>query len=131
MRVSCVATTLSVEQKRVLGVGISENPLFQLTIGSAYVVLGLAYQVGYYAGPILQVRDDFGKCVFAPLCLFDIVDSRPSKYWVAKRLGDFELALWPEEFFVEYFHDDLSNREPAAVKVFHGVIDKLENEFVD
>lgn len=131
MRVNCLATGLSDEEKIVLGIKLSENPLFQLTVGSVYLVLGLACQVGYYAGPVIQVQDDFGKCIFVPICLFEVVDSRPSAHWVAKSLGKFELALWPVEFYIEYFHDDLSDGNPASVELFKGLVRKMEREFFE
>jgi hypothetical protein len=62
--------------------------------------------------------------------LFEIVDPRPSRFWVARKVNDFTLSLWPEEFYEDYFHDRLSDGEPIGVEAFRRVVDRLENEFV-
>jgi hypothetical protein len=77
----------------------------------------------------LEIKDDADDCVSAPLCLFEIIDSRPSKFWVAKKVNNFELLLWPKEFYKDFFHDHLSDGEHSVVQIFRRVVDQLESEF--
>src|SRR5262245_27003672 len=109
MRVMCRAVSLTSEQKREIGIPERENPNYSswLAVGAIYMVLGVNCQVGYYAGTLLQLPGDYVH--FVPLCLFNVVDGRPSRYWEARKFGDSCLMLWPAEFYADYFHDDLSN----------------------
>jgi hypothetical protein len=37
--------------------------------------------------------------------------------------------LWPEEFYMDYFHDQLSDGVPEYVEAFKRAVARLENEF--
>jgi hypothetical protein len=108
------------------------RPQYQVTVGKEYVVLGISFLVAsevYGNCPLFGICDDAGRLVSMPTVLFELVDPRPSRFWLAKRGGKSDLLLWPEEFYREYFHDDLSERDPATVAAFSGVVARLESEF--
>jgi hypothetical protein len=85
----------------------------------------------YISGPILEIQSDAGRSISPPLCLFEIVDPRPSRFWVAKKVDDYEMLLWPMEFYERDFFERLSEWEPAEVESFRRVIERLENEYRD
>lgn len=127
MKVKCIDTRLSIEQKRVMGLQEKEDPQYPFSIGEIYTVLGIHTQIGYYSGTILKIPMRYA--VPAPLCLFEIIDDRPSVYWKVKRLSDYELALWPEEFYQKFFQDDLTDGVPEVVAIYKQVVERLEKEF--
>lgn len=129
MKVICKAISLTDKQRRVLQLPEWENPTYEFTIGKEYVVLGLTARSERYNGAVIQVNDDAGRCVFVPFCIFNVTDERSSSLWKAKQLNEFSLALWPEEFYQEYFHDDLSNGVPEVMEIYKQVVKRLENEF--
>lgn len=67
--------------------------------------------------------------ISVPLCIFEIVDNRPSQYWKIQKRSEYEISLWPEEFYQEYFHDDLSDGVPEVVEIYKRVVERLEKEF--
>jgi hypothetical protein len=108
------------------------HPLYQLTVGKDYLVLGLSFLVNsaiYGSSSLLEVCDDAGRCISIPTMLFEVVDPRPSRFWLAKRVGETDFIFWPEEFYQEYFHDRLSDRQPEAVATFSDVLNRLDAEF--
>lgn len=127
MIVNCVYDSVPVEMKGAVGYDFFCHSKFQLSIGSNYLVLGVSF--GSY-GVLLQIVDDYGKCIFVPICIFDVIDPRPSKYWKFKKTSDSDLLLWPSEFFVDYFHDDLSDGDGRVISIFKRVVNDIENEFV-
>ncbi|GAB3412993.1 hypothetical protein GCM10027361_24230 [Erwinia aphidicola] len=127
MKVKCIATCLTIEQKSKLGLIENEAPQYPFVIGDIYTVLGLHTQTGYYEGTILQIPMRYA--VPAPLCLFEVVDDRPSKYWKIKKRGDNGVTLWPEELYREYFQDDLTDGVPEIVEIYNAVVERLEKEF--
>ncbi|WP_261422430.1 hypothetical protein [Serratia quinivorans] len=127
MKVKCIATSLTAEQKQNMGLDEHENPHYPFIIGTVYTVLGIHTQIGRYAGTILKIPMRYA--VPAPACLFEVVDDRPSTYWKIKSLSEYELALWPEELYQEYFQDDLTDGVPEVVEIYRRVVEKLEKEF--
>ena|SRR5690242_14062501 len=129
MKVRCIGARLTEGQRASLGFRAWEDPHWQLSPGKIYTVLGLTAKPDYMAGAVVQVNDDGDRCAFVPICLFEIVDGRPSQYWRARLLSEHGLALWPEAFYVdEYFHEHLSDGERAAVEAFNKVLVALERE---
>lgn len=129
MKVKCIATKLSFSQKQVMGLKNNEDPTYPFTIGETYTVLAVHTQIEYYAGTMLHMPSPSGYVLPTPLCLFEVVDDRPSKYWKIKKNNEHFLTLWPEEFDQEYFHDDLSDGVPEVVEIYKRVVEKLEKEF--
>jgi hypothetical protein len=128
----CIRTTLTAEQRLATNAPGHFHPQYQVMPGKEYVVLGVSFFIGstvYGNGPLFQICDDAGRCVSMPTALFDLVDPRPSRFWVAKRIGEADFVLWPEEFYREYFHDDLSERDAKTVATFNEVVGRLDAEF--
>ncbi|MDL2354652.1 MAG: hypothetical protein QFF03_05295 [Pseudomonadota bacterium] len=76
-----------------------------------------------------EILNDFGNCIGIPACLFEIEDARCSRYWLAKHKTNGALLLWPEEFFADYFHDDLSEGTAQSVSAFAQVVARMKSEF--
>jgi hypothetical protein len=85
MKVCCISDYVTPEQRSALGRGEYQGMLAQgLTIGREYLVLGLSFiadadrfQIGAYA----LIQPDVGAIESYELCLFEITDPRPSRYW--------------------------------------------------
>lgn len=95
-----------------------------LNIGDEYTVYGLTMQktVMY-----VQIYID-NKLISIPIELFEIIDSRVSKYWLLT-YTNITTRFWPSEFYQEYFHDDLFEEVSETVSKFNEVRHKIENEF--
>lgn len=132
MTAKCIALSLTDEQRVQLGATPQLRSVYQLSEGREYTVLGVLFVVNspiFGSTPLLDVQDDFGFCYSVPACLFEVVDPRPSGYWRARSVGSFDMALWPEEFYQEFFHDHLSDGIPEVVKVFKELVQRLQSEF--
>ena len=103
---------------------------YELTVGRLYTVLGISFQSvsPFNRGTAFLLRDDIGRCAFVPICMLEISNATSSKYWAVRAINEFDCCLWPEEFFPEYFHDDLSDGVPEVVAVFDGVCRRLDLE---
>ena len=130
MKVICRQRCPSKEQNVILGYDERNAVGFELTVGLEYTVLGINFHSvsPINKGVIFLLRDDIGRCAFVPMCLLDISNAHPSKFWIAEKSNESNLLLWPEEFFSEYFHDDLSDGVPAVVETFERVCQLLDNE---
>lgn len=107
----------------------NESSQYAITPGVSYLVLGISVIANDEACRVLyQVLNDSDGISHVPASLFDLQDNRCSASWVARYDADGSLLLWPEEFFVDYFHDDLSEGDSAVANVFRGVVVKLREE---
>jgi hypothetical protein len=132
MKVRCLSRSYTAQQRLEWGVKEFFNPEFEITPGEEYVVLGItsyAKDSPHGAGMFFEIQTAYGQCRSAPSCLSDVVDSRCSKYWMIRMNQDGGFVLWPEEFFAEFFHDDLSEGLKAAVDAFRQVVVRLYSEF--
>ncbi|WP_147444155.1 MULTISPECIES: hypothetical protein [Corallococcus] len=132
MMVRCIADKLSDEQKILLRIAQGHSTSYQLQIGSDYLVLALTFSLPtepYGGGAEYQILNGFGVCRSVPACLFNVIDNRASEYWRVRQDEDGSLLLWPEEFFVDFFHDDLSEGRLETVNSFKKVVQKLQREF--
>ncbi|EPS8495175.1 hypothetical protein ACVH8U_004141 [Yersinia enterocolitica] len=129
MKVTCTATRLSSHHKQVMGLEADEEPNYPFVVGETYTVLGIHTQAGYYAGTMLHMPSPGGYIIPTPLCLFEVIDDRPSRYWRIQKYDDYHITLWPEEFYQEYFHDDLSDGVPEVIEIYNSVVKRLEKEF--
>lgn len=132
MTARCIGETLTEEQRCATNAPARFRPSYQVTEGKEYLVLGISFLVNsaiYGNCSLFEIRDDAGRCVSVPTMLFDVEDPRPSRFWRARRTGLIDLALWPEEFYRDYFHDDLSERRPETVAAFNEVVGRLDAEF--
>lgn len=129
MKVRCLGNKFTDEQKEILGVPEHQNPIYQLTIGKEYTVLGLSLSMDYMKGVMLEIQEDHHSyCVSIPLCLFEIIDPRISAYWRAKQ-NKHNLLLWPEEFYIDFFHDDLAEGRFEVKSIYDEVCKKMKSEF--
>lgn len=108
------------------------TPEFALTRGQDYLVLGLQFirNSSIYGRIVLfEIEQDDGLLVPIPNTLFDVVDGRVSKWWTIRQGAEGDLKIWPEEFYRDYFHDDLSNGHAETVTAFLRVREKFASEF--
>ena len=132
MTAKCKATSLTADQRSKVGGSTHISSVYELSQGHEYTILGIMFAVQssiFGSTALFEVRDDAGRCYSVPTCLFEIVDPRPSRWWIAKQLGDFNFVLWPHEFYQEFFHDDLSNGLPERVAEFESLVQRLKDEF--
>lgn len=132
MKVRCLTTSLNDEQKQQLGIEYKTTSDHQIIPGNSYLVLGITFMlpVEFHGGGVhYQILNDFGNCRSIPACLFEVEDARCSRHWTAKQDLDGSLLLWPEEFFTQFFHDDLSEGEFEAVETFKKVVARMQFEF--
>lgn len=95
------------------------------------MVLGITFLLPappHGGGVRYEILNDHGKCRSIPALLFELVDRRVSKHWVARQDDDGALLLWPEAFYSDFFHDDLSEGLAQAVQVFTSVVELLRHE---
>ncbi len=130
MKVKCILEYPTDQQIERLG-DFYGKQAFGVTIGKEYVVLGVAFHInlpGFGTGVQIQFHDDDGNLAFAPLFLFEIIDGRPSRYWVAQFYEDGRFKIQPLSFYKEYYHDDLSEGREEVVEDFNRVRKLLEAE---
>lgn len=136
MKVKAIAVCPTEEDITKMGEGFRRDIGFLVTAGNVYTVLGISFFLGpsstVFGNTVcVKIVDDEGNLVFSPLCLFEIVDRRVSRYWEARKAEAATLDLWPPSFFGGYFHDDVSNGVPDAVRELERVRALIENEFPD
>lgn len=127
MKVICRASELSAEQWSAIGLADYAFP-FHFEVGSTYTVLGISSARECISGTILDLPSEH-YVLPAPLCLFDIVDERPSRYWRARRFGEYGLHLWPEAFYIDCFHDRLSDFDAELAPIYRELRARMESEF--
>jgi len=130
MKVICRQKYPSEKQNLALGYDEGCTVGYELTLNQEYTVLGVNFQSASLLnkGVTLLLRDDIGRCTFVPICLLEVSSSAPSRFWIARKINESDLCFWPEEFFSEYFHDDLSEGITAVVEVFERVYQILNRE---
>ena len=128
MKVICRSDVLTEEQEMEIGLAGMGCRYPHLEVGMTYTVLGLSCGTGIPGGTLLDIP---GEVILpSPLSLFEIVDGRPSRHWLARKTSDSRLVLQPQEFYMEDFHDRLSDLEPALVEIYRQVRQKLEWEYI-
>ena len=133
MKVKCVSNIIDNDFAEQKGM-ISPQPIYSgsLTIGKLYTVLGMFFApqlMDYFAGqPAVEIKDDVGNLSSCPLFMFEVVEQTPSKYWKIKYSESGNLTLYPESFYQEYYHDDLSEGIPEVEADFVMVCETLEKE---
>jgi hypothetical protein len=131
MRVRCLSASPSPEQLAAFGEGYYKNQALGVEPGTTYIVLGLTFHVRsnlYGTNVTVAIDDDEGHLAEVPLCLFEIVDDRASRYWVIRQWEGGADALWPPSFFAEFYHDDLSEGMPEMVSDYERVKRQIETE---
>jgi hypothetical protein len=131
MRVKCKNRELTEEQRALLKAPSRFRPTHALTVGKEYLVLGIVSIIDspqYGNTALFEIVNDDGQFVLFPAMLFEVTDARCSSYWRAAVSGDGSVTLRPEELYREFFHDDLSEGDPATRQVFQAMVAKLEAE---
>jgi hypothetical protein len=134
MKVQCKGRELTEEQRSFFRVPSLFRPNYQVSIGKEYLVIGISFGVNnphHGNSALFEIVNDDGHLVLHPAALFDITDARCSSFWRAKAHGDGMVTLRPEELYLEYFHDDLSEKEPETRRVFQLLLSRMEGEFDD
>ena len=128
MRLKCLKNKL--EKEEMIKIGNTVPDFFSTIMpGKEYTVLGLSFvnHSNYMNGAIARIK--FCNMIYdIPLCLFEIIDTRPSKFWQAQ-FGNGCLFLWPKEFYRDFFDEDLSNDVPEVLEIFKKVVYMMEREF--
>jgi hypothetical protein len=89
-------------------------------IGTEFLVYGidflngnLFYRIGHPPHEQYVIQ-----CLAA---LFEIVDPRVSRYWKGRMLSAGEFVLWPPSWFVDFYHDRLSDGDRELVEDFNTI----------
>ncbi|BEV73100.1 hypothetical protein THUN1379_25820 [Paludibacterium sp. THUN1379] len=127
MKVLCKTTTLTPEQKAVTGLDWPQE-WYQLEPGKIYTVFAISYNTNQPGGVFIDVPGS-EYILNAPICLFEVIDDRPSRYWIARKYGEHNIYIWPKELFIEFFHDYLTDLEPEYMAIYQALRVKLEHEF--
>lgn len=130
MKVKCISEKLNTDQLHILGNNAARKNHFSISIGKEYTVFGLTSSFGDMGcGCFVQLLSDYDHLVHIPIVLFEIVDSRLSKYWELKRFADGDIAIWPPSLYQEYYHDDLSEDVYEVIEDFKLVKAQILHEF--
>jgi len=107
------------------------NSDFHISKDKEYLVLGISFLFDPSVGrcSMVEIVNEYGHLSSVPLFLFEIINPSVSKYWKIKIFNEFTIAFWPEPFYREYFHDDLSENIEEVVNDFKKVKHLLEKEF--
>lgn len=104
---------------------------YSITAGRKYLVLGLTFvpkPALTVASILYQVLNDYGGVSHVPAEFFSIENGQCSAFWAVRQHEDGSMLIWPQEFFVEFFHDDLSEGVRSAIDVLRTVVGKLARE---
>jgi hypothetical protein len=132
VKVKCIADYPSDEDIQRLGKSFYRKQSFHVTIGREYIVFGMEFyedSIVRGTGVWISFVSDYASLTSAPLCMFEIIDARASRFWECRQLAERIVVLWPDAFFTEYFHDDLGEGVDAAVEEFKRVRSLIEGEF--
>ena len=129
MRVKAVTSRLTAAQRAAIG-GTLAGVQIGAHEGREHLVLGLYIGMNspkLGTGVWIIYRDAGGNGVTAPIALYEVIDSTPSRHWVANRIDDSVIALWPREFAVPHFFEDTAERSVAR-DTLRAVNDLLDTE---
>jgi len=114
----------------MMKIGPYPGQSFGVTIGKEYLVVGLSFEINSYAGTgvCVNIVSDGGYFVTVPLCLFEVLDARASRYWRIRRWEDGITSLWPESFYAPFYVDDHNEDVPEVRADFKKVYSQLEAE---
>ncbi len=127
MKVICRSTEVTREQREEMGQP-DDTSRYYLDVGKTYTVMGFGCGAGVDGGAVLFLPGEH-YLLPVPLCLFDVVDERPSRYWVARKNSEHTLSLWPVELHIDYFQDRLSDFEPELIPIYQELCARMESEF--
>ena len=125
MIIKCTSLLPNEEQAKKLGKTFqSGKQNFWLEIGKEYVVYGLRILQGSIW---VELVSDTNYLYSVPLCLFEVVDKKVSKYWeIGLRKNN--IYFWPNSFYKEYYHDDLFEGVPEVLENFLRIKSLIDKE---
>jgi hypothetical protein len=131
MKVRCIANTgLSLPEEYLdPRVGYTKQLKFALTVGKEYTV----YAFYEWQGQVWYYLCDDNYMYYPmknPAPLFEVSDSRVSKYWRFNLSENGLLRIAFQEWFTDrYFYDKLTDQNEAEVLIFEKVKDLMDAEF--
>lgn len=133
MIVKCLTAYPDENQLQRLGPGFLRNHDIYVTVGREYVVLGLTINVdsltmGIGAWIDVLMEPDIPTVIPVPLCLFEIIDPKVSRYWEVRVLSEGFVIFEPPSFSRKSFLENVSDRIPEAVEEFWHVYSLVETE---
>ena len=128
MRVKAIATKVDEVMRSAYGMNPSYESEWQVTVGKEYVVFSVECVPDsevYGKVTLYRIIDDYDRLMPAPAWLFQIIDHKVSKYWLADYQGIY-FSLNPKEFIDNPFlTEEILDRDVAAVNLFK----ELQNKF--
>lgn len=130
MRVRCVRSYPTDDDLIHLGTSFLREQRFAVTPEADYLVLGLSFvEDGVMGrGVLLHIEDDNAQPAHAPICLFDVIDDRPSMYWRFSE-GPDGWSFWAEKMLDPFFYDDYYNGRPDVINAYDETVELLSKEF--
>jgi len=95
--------------------------------GTIFIVHGVEFS----SGNVLYRLPDPPKghqSILGLAMLFEIIDPRVSRYWECRVLPSGKIVSWPPSWFKPFYHDLLSDGDPAIVADFARVTSLLNQE---
>lgn len=125
---------LRIDMQVSSSLGGDQRREYPIKVGHEYVVYTVAciFEKGEYHGLTLYgVEDGFGRLIAVPSELFEIIDPRVSRFWVATSSAD-SFYMRPREFVDNvYLSDDIHEDLPGARATFREIKARLEAESAD
>ena len=132
MKIKALFQKPSAKQIEQLGTYFNPKNAFDIELGKEYIVIGMfwGFQESTLGKDIwVMYRVHSERIGFAPLCLFEVIDDRVSKYW-KYYFGYEHHYLQPQELIDNpHFNELLTDGEPEIVKIFADLYKRLETEF--
>lgn len=130
MKIRCIANTgASLPDEYIEpAIGYTKQIQFSLTVGSEYVV----YAFREWRGTIWYYICDDNYSYYPmqnPAPLFEVVDSRVSRYWRFELSPNGVLIIAFEQWFTDpFFYDKLTDQEEVEVGIFDRVKELMDAE---
>jgi hypothetical protein len=99
-------------------------------LGKEYSVLAMTVCARAWfhgASLVYQVVSDHGQINHCPFWMFEVVEDSIPSFWKVRHESNGDVLLWPPEFFMDFFHDRLSDGDPRyvdALKYLQARVDK-------
>lgn len=135
MKIKCIATSLTEQKQDISESNALEQKEWHVELGKEYLVFGMSVVDSFLGNKncvlVEIITSPLGYISSTPLSLFEILDSRVSKYWEYRKSNLEGITFWPSLFYQDFFHDDLSDGEPDVVAQFRKLKTLLEAEYPD
>lgn len=130
MKIKSISLKLNETELHILGKHPSAKNHFHITVGKEYTVFGLTFEFNEFGnGCFVQIISDYNHLLHVPIALFEIIDSRISKYWEIRQFKQGGITMWPPSMYKEFYHDDLSEDVPEIIDDFKKVKEQILFEF--